>query len=102
MRVPCRLVLAPLAAMLFAAALPAQDNTELLNRMKAMEDRIHALEAEVQTLKGQPAAAAVVTASRQPPPVAAAPVVQPAPADARSVWAAPAARRPRCSTPTSA
>ena len=55
MRVPCRLVLAPLAAMLFAAALPAQNNTELLNRMKAMEDRIHALEAEVLALKGQPA-----------------------------------------------
>ena len=36
----------------------AQDNTELLNRMKAMEDRIKALEAEVQSLKGQPPAAA--------------------------------------------
>ena len=67
--------------MLFAAALPAQDTTELLNRMKAMEDRIHALEAEVQTLKGQPAAAVV---PQPPPPVAAAPVVQPPPVDAAS------------------
>ena len=50
----------------------AQDNSELLNRMKAMEDRIKALEAEVQSLKGQGAAPApaVVPAA---PPVAAPP-----------------------------
>ena len=30
-----------------------QDATELLNRMKAMEDKIKSLEAEVQELKGQ-------------------------------------------------
>ena len=71
MRVPCRLVLAPLAAILFTAILPAQDN-ELLNRMKAMEDRIHALEAEVQMLKGQQPA----PVAAQPPPVTvAAPLV---------------------------
>ena len=35
----------------------AQDSAELLARMKAMEDRIKSLEAEVQTLKGQQAAA---------------------------------------------
>jgi hypothetical protein len=81
LRVPCRLVLAPLAAILFTAILPAQDN-ELLNRMKAMEDRIHALEAEVQMLKGQqPAPVAAQPPLGAAPPVAAAPVVQPAPAN---------------------
>jgi hypothetical protein len=58
------------------AALPAlaQDNTELLNRMKAMEDRIRALEAEVQALRGQPPAATVPqTAPPATPP--GAPVV---------------------------
>jgi hypothetical protein len=49
-------LLAPALICLFAAGLPAQDTTELLNRMRAMEDRIKALEAEVQSLKGQPAA----------------------------------------------
>jgi hypothetical protein len=70
-------MLAPAVAALFAALLPAQDTTELLNRMKAMEDRIQALEAEVQTLKGQapatvaaaaPAAAVPVEAAAQGPP----------------------------------
>jgi hypothetical protein len=76
LRIPCKLMLAPLAAFLCAAALPAQDTTELLNRMKAMEDRIHALEAEVQTLKGQQTAAV----APQPQPAAvAAPVAQAAP-----------------------
>jgi hypothetical protein len=56
-----------LVSFLCAPALRAQDNTELLNRMKAMEDRIKALEAEVQSLKGQPAAPAAA------PPVAANP-----------------------------
>src|SRR5258708_2515510 len=41
----------------------AQDSAELLARMKAMEDRIKSLEAEVQTLKGQQAAAPAVTPS---------------------------------------
>ena len=68
MRIPCKLMLAPLAAFLLATVLPAQDTTELLHRMKAMEDRIHALEAEVQTLKAQPSAAAP-----QPQPAAVAP-----------------------------
>jgi hypothetical protein len=48
---------APVLLGLLASRLPAQDNTELLNRMKAMEDRIKTLEAEVQSLKGQPAPA---------------------------------------------
>lgn len=62
-------MLASVAAFLFATALGAQDTTELLNRMKAMEDRIHALETEVQTLKGQQAAA--VAPQPQPAPVVA-------------------------------
>jgi hypothetical protein len=49
----------------------AQDNTELLNRMKAMEDRIKALEAEVTALKSAPVAVAVPVA----PPAAVPPVV---------------------------
>ena len=42
---------APVLLGLLSSQLPAQDNTELLNRMKAMEDRIKTLEAEVQSLK---------------------------------------------------
>src|ERR1043165_254824 len=61
------LMLAPLAACLLAGPLAAQDNAELLNRMKTMEDRIKALEAEGQALKGQQAAPTPVA------PVAAAP-----------------------------
>jgi hypothetical protein len=65
-----------------AAAVRAQDNTELLNRMRAMEERIKALEAEVQLLRGQPAAAAPAPAAPvapAPPPVqqAAVPAAQP-------------------------
>jgi hypothetical protein len=54
----------------------AQDSTELLNRMRAMEDRIKALEAEVQSLKGQaaPAAAALPAAPAPQEAAAAAPV----------------------------
>jgi hypothetical protein len=59
-------ILAPAVACLFVLELPAQDSAELLNRMRAMEDRIKALEAEVQTLKGQPAVAPIPA---QPVPV---------------------------------
>ena len=76
MRIPCKLILALVASFLLATALPAQDTTELLNRMKAMEDRIRALETEVQTLKGQQTAAV-------------APQPQPAPAEAPAVAQAP-------------
>ncbi len=81
MRITYRLMPVPVMAFLLATALSAQDSTELLNRMKAMEDRIHALEAEVQTLKGQPVAAAAVPP--QPQPVAVPePIAQPAPMEA--------------------
>ncbi len=60
-----------------AARGQAQDTTELLNRMKAMEDRIQALEAEVRTLREQGGAAAapqVPVAARAPAaPAVAAP-----------------------------
>ncbi|MEO8370297.1 MAG: hypothetical protein ABI806_14025 [Candidatus Solibacter sp.] len=70
MRLTGKLVLAPLAALWCVSALQAQDSNELLNRMKAMEERIRALESEVQTLKGQPAvAAAPAQAIPAPPPV---------------------------------
>ena len=76
-------MLAPVAALL-ASHLAAQDTAELLNRMKAMEDRIKTLEAEVQSLKGQPAA--TVPAPQpvaQVPPPGAVPM-QPPPAPAGS------------------
>ncbi|MDP8982626.1 MAG: hypothetical protein M3O35_18770 [Acidobacteriota bacterium] len=55
----------------------AQDSAELLARMKAMEERIKSLEAEVQTLKSQPAAVAPAPATpapAEPAPPAQAPV----------------------------
>jgi cell division protein FtsB len=52
-----KLVAPALLACLCPFAAVAQDSAELLKRMQAMEERIKALEAEVQTLKGQPAAA---------------------------------------------
>ncbi len=62
----------------------AQDSTELLTRMKQMEDRIKSLEAEVQALKGQPAAPPVA------PPAAQVPVIQ-APVTPEAPVVAPAA-----------
>ena len=64
------LALAILAGSLFPVAATAQDSPDVLARMKAMEDRIIALEAEVRTLKGQAAV----------PPAAPSPVVAQAPA----------------------
>jgi hypothetical protein len=61
-----------IAACLCPLTAVAQDSAELLARMKAMEERIKSLEAEVQTLKGQQAAAP------------AAPVVTPVPAVAQA------------------
>jgi cell division septum initiation protein DivIVA len=48
----------------------AQESADLLARMKAMEDRIKSLEAEIQELKGQQAAttAALTAATPAPPP----------------------------------
>ncbi len=63
---------APVVAILLTGQLPAQDNTELLNRMKAMEDRIKSLEAEIQTLK-QTAVAAPPAAANNPAVAAATP-----------------------------
>jgi hypothetical protein len=55
----------------FAGQLRAQDSTELLNRMKAMEERIKSLEAELQAVKGQQAAlTAAMTATPSTPPPA--------------------------------
>lgn len=82
MKSVCRFLLAPALAYLCISPLPAQDNTELLNRMRAMEERIKTLEAEVQTLKGQPVApapvapAAVAPQPLQPDATAAAPQPQ--------------------------
>jgi hypothetical protein len=85
-----RLFLAAAGVCLSAAALSAQDTTELLNRMKAMEDRIRTLETEVQSLKTQqaaapapqPGAAPAQQAAIQPP---AAPPAQSAPASPAAI-----------------
>jgi hypothetical protein len=69
-----------IAACLCPLTAVAQDSAELLARMKAMEDRIRSLEAEVQTLKSTQA------------PAPATPAVAPAPAVAQ---AAPEAVAPQ-------
>src|SRR5262249_33975311 len=65
---------------LSVAALSAQDNSELLTRMKAMEERIQALEAEVKALKGKPEAKPEpITISTAPQEKSAEPLAQAAP-----------------------
>jgi len=71
-----------MVACLFATTLSAQDNTELLNRMKAMEERIRALESEVQTLKSQPVAAVTPQPAPTPPAAPTEAVAQVAPTPA--------------------
>src|SRR5262252_4734809 len=61
------------AGCLYPFSMPAQDNAELLARLKAMEERIQTLEAEVQQLKGQQATA---TPTPAPAPVAQMPTAQ--------------------------
>ena len=63
-------MLGPSVAGLFALPLPAQDTAELLNRMKAMEDRVKSLEGQVQALQ------AALTAATPPQP---SPAPQPSP-----------------------
>ena len=88
---------------LFPALLPAQDTAELLTRMKAMEERIRTLEAEVQALKARPpetapTAPAVVgqAASATPtlptPPAAAVPEPEAGPSPAYGGAGAAAAK----------
>jgi hypothetical protein len=68
--------LALLLGILTPFAVVAQDSAELLARMKAMEDRIKSLEAEVQTLKGDQAATqAALTATTPAVAQPAAPTV---------------------------
>jgi hypothetical protein len=56
----------------------AQDSAEILKRMKAMEERINALETELRTLKGERVAqAAQPAAPVAPPPVEMPPPPQP-------------------------
>ena len=70
LRIPA---LAILSACLFPLA-HAQDFSELLTRMKAMEDRIRSLEAEVQSLKGgQPQTPPAATPAPAAPPQAEIP-----------------------------
>ena len=62
---------------LYPFASPAEDTTELLNRMKAMEDKIKALEAEVQELKGQQSALTAAVTAASPAPAASPQPVTP-------------------------
>jgi hypothetical protein len=71
-----RFTLVLIAAVVFPLCAAAQDSAQVLARMKVMEDRIQALEMEIQTLKEQSAGASAAAA----PAVAQAP--QPAPAEA--------------------
>src|SRR5678816_258985 len=72
-----RVVFAAFMGCLGSFLISAQDTAELLNRMKAMEEKIKSLESEVQELKGQQAAlTAAVTAA--PAPAPAAPQAPPA------------------------
>jgi len=72
------------AVCLLGGAVHAQDNNALLERLRAMEDRIKALEAEVSDLKGpKPVAQAAPVAV-----VAAAPIEAPAPANTAASQAA--------------
>lgn len=58
----------------------AQDTAELITRMKAMEDKIKSLEAELQAVKGQQAALTAAMTAAQP--AAPTPGAAPAPAQA--------------------
>jgi hypothetical protein len=49
-----------------AGSLYAQDTTELLNRMKAMEEKIKTLEAQLAEVKGQQAALTAAVTAAQP------------------------------------
>ena len=60
---------APGLLCIIASRLSAQDTADLLNRIKAMEARIQALESEVQNLKGQPGAAPPAAILQAPTPV---------------------------------
>ena len=72
------------AVCLLGGAVHAQDNNALLERLRAMEDRIKALEAEVSDLKGpKPVAQAAPVAV-----VAAAPIEAPVPANTAASQAA--------------
>jgi len=62
-------MLAPGLLCIIAARLFAQDTADLLNRVKAMEARIQALEYEVQNLKSHPGVAPPASILQAPAPV---------------------------------
>ncbi|HTD45467.1 MAG TPA: hypothetical protein VK687_14860, partial [Bryobacteraceae bacterium] len=68
-----RFTLVLAAAVVLPLCAAAQDSADVLARMKAMEDRIQALEMEIQALKGQPAGAPAVAATPAAPVAAQAP-----------------------------
>src|SRR5207248_10596052 len=81
-------ILAPALVFPFAHQLMAQDTAQLLNRMQAMEDRIKALEGELQVLKSQQAIAAATPPQPAPGAAIAAPAQQPQPQAAAAQAAA--------------
>src|SRR5215472_2351722 len=82
--------LAILALALTPLAATAQDSSELLSRMKAMEARIQSLEAEVLALKSEKVAAQAPSAvPATPAPATAEPAPPAAPAESAAVAQAP-------------
>src|ERR1700682_6142272 len=73
----------------------AQDTAEFLNRMKAMEDKIKSLEAEVQELKGQQAALTAAVTATQAAPAPGTPQPAPAPTTAEVPAAPPGLAAPQ-------
>lgn len=71
----CQLLKLAMIVGLSAIAAAAQDSAEILKRMRAMEERINALETELRTLKGE----RMTQATAPPAPVTPPPVEMPAP-----------------------
>src|SRR4051812_6734825 len=74
------LLLAMIAGCVSAVAANAQDNSGLLARMKAMEDRIQSLESEVRTLRAAQTTPGAATARVQEAVAQAAVPPEPPPA----------------------
>ncbi len=88
-------VLALAVATLGSPGAAAQNSADLLSRLQAMEDRVKALEAEVQELKGQQAATTAALTAAAPaapaPSAAVAPAVAAAAQPAQTLGGAGAA-----------
>ncbi len=63
-----RVLFAVVMSLFSPLLIPAQDTAELVGRMKAMEEKIKALEAQVQDLKGQQSALTAAVTAAAPAP----------------------------------